>query len=321
MKKKLITIITALTIFFISPVIVTAQQITLSISPPLLEVFIKPGKSVLVAYTVGNLGDPVILTSNILPFEPKDDLGNIKIKDEFEGPIRFSLDNSEIKLDQPFFVKSNTSQQLLLRIRVPEGTPEGDYYYTLFAKSEPSPFQEGISSSRSQIVIGSNILITVTESGKVDIKGKISLFDVLAHFKINLFSHTFKFFDSFDKIPLVFIIDNQGRNLVKPQGEITLKGNFSEKATYDIVPKNILAQSQRLVTATPSAEIEKPINASLILSGFFIGRYDLSTSVNFGDFTPTLYAATSFIALPVKFIIGLLVAMVIGLLIIKRTKS
>src|SRR3989338_5961428 len=97
-----------------------AQQVSLSLSPPLLELFIKPGKAIMVAYKLDNLGDPTFLNLKVLPFEAKDNLGNIRIKPEFEGPVRFSLDNADLQLEQPFFLKAGGSQQILLRIRIPE---------------------------------------------------------------------------------------------------------------------------------------------------------------------------------------------------------
>ena len=115
-----------------------AQQVSLSISPPLLELFIKPGKAIMVAYKLENLGDPTFLNLKILPFEAKDNLGNIRIKSEFEGPVRFSLDNADLTLDQPFFLKTNDSQQILLRIRIPENITDGDYYYSLLAETIPT---------------------------------------------------------------------------------------------------------------------------------------------------------------------------------------
>ncbi len=299
---------------------VSAQQVSLAISPPLVEVFIKPGKSIMIAYQLENLADPTILKTKVLPFVPYDDLGNIKIKEEFEGPIRFSLDNSDISLGQPFFLKTKDSQQLLLRIRVPEGAPEGDYYYTLLAETLPPAAVEGVSSSQAKATIGSNILITVNSSGKVDIKAKIALFDVLSRYKLNFLGRVLKVFDSNDKIPVVLIIQNKGKSLIKPQGEITLQGNFREKAQFEILPQNILAQSQRMVLATPSAEIETKLPSSLVLTGFFIGSYRLSTTVNFGDGSPSLFVSTSFIALPFRFIAAGILGFLIILLIIKKIK-
>lgn len=298
---------------------VIAQQISLGISPPLIELIIKPGKSVLIAYKLENFSDPTIVSTTILPFEAKDDFGNIKIKEEFDGPVRFSLDNSEIKLGSSFFLKTRQSEQLLLRIRIPEDTPQGDYYYTLLTQTQAPPIKDGQTSNRVEAAIGSNILITVTESGRLDINGKITVFDVLPRFKLNLFGQQLNFFESSDKIPVILKIKNIGKNIIKPEGEIILRGNFGEKASYPIIPNNILAGSERITTASSSAEVDHSV--SLLLSGFFIGKYKLSTTVDFGEGTPNLFASTSFIAFPLKMIFTIFITIFIGILIIKKTRT
>lgn len=314
--------------FHLSPAF--AQQVSLAISPPIIESLIKPGKSILIAYRIENFGDPVILSSYIRTFEPKDNRGNITIKDEAVGPIRFSLDNADLALEQPFFLKTLDSKQLLLRMRVPEGAPPGDYYYTLILQTEPPPSVSGSSHSRAKATIGSNILITVSNTGKLEVKPKIILFDVLSSIKIPFVGKNIRLFDSSNTIPVVLIVKNQGSNLIKPQGEILLRGNFGERASFDILPKNILADSERYVSASPSAEIdcesdraktECKNETSLLIKGFFVGKYNLSTSVNFGEGTPTLFASISFISLPFKFIIGLLVSIGIAFLVIRRIKN
>ena len=314
--------------FYVSNV--NAQQVNLSISPPLLEVTIKPGKSLLIAYTLGNGGDPTIMRSSVVPFEPQGTTGNIKLHDEFEGPVQFLLDNSDIQLNEPFFLRSNTKQQLLLRIRVPEGAPEGDYYYTLLNESDAPPAIDGVSATRAKATIGSNILITVTGNGQLEAKGKIALFDVLAPHLVSIFNTKIKVFDSNDVVPIVLQIENRGRNLVKPSGTITLRGNFGELAQYNVLEQNILSQSQRIVTATPSSQLNcnNPryqkfcsIPTSLMLSGFFLGNYNLSATVNFGEGTPNLYASTSFIAIPFKFLFGLIVALLIAVVLLQIYKA
>ncbi|MGB9707455.1 MAG: hypothetical protein ACPL1D_01750 [Microgenomates group bacterium] len=315
-------------LFFVLISPVFAQSISLSISPPLIEVVIKPQKSIMVAYNLQNNGDPVIAQVKVVSFEPKDNFGNIKLKDELEGPIRFSLDNADLQLNQPFFLKTKDKQQLLLRIRAPEGAPEGDYYYTLLVETQPPPGFEGKTSNRVKATIGSNILITVTNSGKIEVKSKIVLFDVLPRFKFNLGSWLVKLFDSNDKIPVVLIAQNQGKNLIKPEGEIILRGNFGETAKYQILPQNILSQSQRLLTATPSAEIICPEKGTqpkycrqpitLLLSGFFLGKYNLSTEIYFGENTPKIFSHTAFIALPFKLIFAFLTSLIVGILVFKR---
>jgi hypothetical protein len=325
---KVIKIYILVFLFYFFPSLVFAQQVSLSISPPLLEIVIKPQKSIMIAYNLQNNGDPVIAKAKVVSFEPKDNYGNVKLKNELEGPIRFSLDNADLQLNQPFFLKTKDRQQLLLRIRAPEGAPEGDYYYTLLIETEPPPGFEGKTSNRVKATIGSNILITVTDSGKVEVKGKIAIFDVLPRFKFNFGPWLMKIFDSNDKIPVILIAQNQGKNLIKPEGEIILRGNFGETAKYQVLPQNILSQSQRLLTATPSAQIicpekgaqpkycQQPI--TLLLSGFFLGKYNLSTEIYFGENAPKIFAHTSFIALPFKLIFAFLASLVVGVLVFKR---
>ncbi len=284
----------------------------------------------MVAYKLDNLGDPAFINLKVLPFEAKDNLGNIRIKPEFEGPVRFSLDNSDLQLEQPFFLKTNGSQQILLRIRIPENITDGDFYYSLLAETAPPTASEGIGSARAKATIGSNILVTISNSGNIDIKPRVVLFDILSKLKFNLLGKVIKIFDSSDKIPLVFIVENKGKNIIKPEGQITLKGNFGETAKYDIISKNILAESQRLLEATPSAQIDCDdqrreqaclFPTSLILSGFFIGKYNLSTQISFGENSPTIFGSTTFYAFPFKITAGILIAILIIILVIKKNKE
>ena len=326
--QKIILILLFLTIpYSLVPSPSLAQQVSLSISPPLLELFIKPGKAIMIAYKLDNLGDPTFLNLKILPFEAKDNLGNIRIKPEFEGPVRFSLDNANLTLDQPFFLKTNDSQQILLRIRIPENITDGDYYYSLLAETTPPTASEGIGSARAKATIGSNILVTISNSGNIDIKPKISLFSTRGGLTLG---QNIKVFDSSDKIPVVLTVVNKGKNMMKPEGQISLKGNFGETIKYDIISKNILAESERLLEATPSAQIDCEnnrtdaacrVSTSLILSGFFIGKYNLSTEIKFGENSPTIFASTIFYAFPFKIMGGIILATIIIVFIIKRRKN
>ncbi len=307
--KKMILIV-GFFLMMIFPLSVFSQQISLGILPPLLELKIKPGKSVLVAYQIKNFGDPVYLQARVLPFEVKDNYGKISLKKEFSGPIKFSLDNANLQLEKPFFMPSQKSDQLLLKIKAPENITQKDYYYSLVIETLPFINKEGVVSAQSKASLASNILITVTESGVIDIKPKNVIFTTGK-----------KIFDSFESIPLTFIIANLGKNLIQPTGKIVLKGNFGEKADFEIVPKNILSQSQRLIEATPSGELSsfKEPKTLVLPKGFFIGKYTLTTEVKFGENSPTLFANTHFYALPFKIIIGLILSLVLVIFIIKKS--
>jgi hypothetical protein len=322
--KKLIGAFILLISFLCFTPYIYAQNVSLSLTPPLIQLVIKPGKSVLIAYTLKNSGDPAIISSHVVPFKPVGQKGQIQIDQQMEGPVRFSLDNSNITLDQSFFLNSRQSQQLLLKIRIPEGTPIGDYYYTFIATSEP-PQGSGTNNAGAKVTIGSNILITVSSDGFTEAKGSIPELSVISPYSFRFLGKIYKIFESTDTIPIRLVIRNEGSNLVQPEGTLILKGNFGEKAHYDVLNQNILSHSERLIQASGGAQIDCEDNpkayycksdTSLLLKGFFLGKYHLSTSLTFGEGTQTLFAATSFYAFPIKYTIGILLAIIIIIFVI-----
>ena len=300
---------------------VHAQEVSLSLSPPLVKLTIKPGKSVLIGYRLENSGDPVIITTFVVPFKPLGTEGAIALSNKYSGPLRFNLENAELSLNDPFFLKNKETRQLLLKISVPEDTPEGDYYYSLLNESKAPQDSEVGTGSRAKTTIGSNILITVSKSGQIDIKGKITKFAVNPRYQISLFGGKINLFETLDKIPIVLIVSNEGNNLITAEGTIDLVGNFGERAKYTLNAQNVLSQSQRIMQATPSAALVSEKPASLVLTGFFIGKYKLSTSVNFGEGTPILFAGTTFYAYPIKIVLVLLITSSILIFVIKKLRQ
>jgi hypothetical protein len=302
---------------------VIAQQITLSLSPPLVEILVKPGKTLLIGYTVQNLGDPTALSVKIRTFSPQGEYGEMRIDPELISPIHFSLDNSNMQFEQPVLMKTRDTIQALVRVRVPEGTPEGDYYFTVLAETEPAPQIGGASTSVAKATIGSNLLLTVSRSGRVEVKGRVMLFRIKPDFTLRIFGREYRIVESGKKIPVDLIIQNLGKNVLKPQGSITLRGPFGEKTDYPLSPLNVLADSSRLIKTTKDDDL--PNLHSALLSGYFMGEYTLSADVNFGDGTPQLYTNTSFIGLPVRFGVAMITVAFISLLVIisrrKRRKE
>jgi len=190
----------------------------------------------------------------------------------------------------------------------------------LLVQSNPPTLKDGIVASGAKATIGSNILITVTDSGIVDISPKVAIFDVIDSHRLNLLGRTMNIFDSFDPVPVVLILENRGKNYIKPEGEITLKGAFGATSNYELLPFNIISRSQRLIEATPSASLitkeGRPV--SLTVSGFFVGHYHLSTNISFGENSPTVFASTSFISFPFKLTAGFILVLIITVYIIKR---
>lgn len=309
MKKIIIAFV-----FFISTILVVkptlAQSVNLSISPSQIELYSKPGKNIVVPITIKNYGDPTLINLQAYGLESKDELGALQISNTpYVGPIKLAVLNSSLDFGKTIFLDSNKEEKFDLEVSSLDNTPNKDYYFTLLAKSQPSPGKEGEKTVKISTAVGSNFYLTITENGQVEVNAKINKFRLTSKYGLNIF-------DSKDTIPLTFLIENIGKNLIKPNGKIILRGNFGEKISYDIYPENILANSVKIVRTEKSSA-----NTSAIFSGFFIGKYDISTSLNFGDGTPTFSASTSFFAFPFKlFLIFLLIIAVIVFVVLKLKK-
>jgi len=313
MKKKIIYfIITICALLWVMPV--SAQEVTLSMFPPITELFVKPGKTLLIGYTVQNLGDPTTLQFKVRGFSPQGDYGEMTIDNELISPIRFSLDNTDVTFEQPFFMKQRDTTQALLRIRIPEGTPEGDYYFAFLAETQPVPTIGGTTNSLAQATIGSNLLLTVTQTGLIEVKAAIALFSIKPDFIFHLFGKEYQVFESSNKVPVNLIIQNQGKNLIKPNGELTLKSMWGDKRTYPLLSQNILANSKRLIKTTDLNNTDPHLSA--LLSGYFVGPYSLSTNITFQDDKSQLVSTISFIGIPFKFLATIFGVSIISVFII-----
>ena len=263
------------TIYFLLTTSSSAQAVSLSLSPTLTEIAIKPGISTSIKYKIENRGDPAIVNIQILPFDTNQ-----------KSPVSFSLDNSNVKLAEPFFLKNSDSLEVIVNLQVPQESAQRDYYYNFIIESQPPPSQEGTANLRAKISLKSPLLITVTGDGEVEIKPKISLFEITPKNKINLLGFKINLFNSFERVPVVLVVDNKGKNLIKQRGQINVRGPFWQSRRYEIKSENVLSESQKKI--------------SLNLSGFIFGYYKISANLSFGEGTPSIFASTSFIVLPIR---------------------
>lgn len=293
---------------------VFGQTLSLGLYPPLLEVMIKPGKTITQAFRITNNGDPLILTTHVLPFTPRDELGNIHLQEEVTPPPPqrswFSLSNADIGLDDSFFLDSGKDKQVVLKIKIPDTAPEGDYYFSLVFTSLPKISR--LLGTEAKVKMAANILLTVSKTGQPEKSGQIIELKVP------------KIVDSFDKIPVTLKVKNTGSAFFKPQGEITLQGPLNLKAKFPILAENVLAGSTRLLRASPSAFLTsslEPRASSLLLSGFFLGPYKILTSFSLYQNTTFLHQEASFWAFPFKLTLAFFVLVAFLFLIRKKFKE
>ena len=323
---KFITIIIIITIInVIRPSPAQAQSVDLGVWPPILQIMMQPGKGITQVYKVTNFGDPMIISSSVVPFVPDDEQGNVKLVDckvveviGCESLGWFSFQNANLELGQAFFSGSDRTQEVVLKVAVPEYAAEGDYYNTLLFTTQAPPAL-GEKRSRATATVGSNILITVSKDGNPTRDIKIVEFSALA--KAGRF--TLPIFDSFEPIPVTLRVQNTGNAYTSVSGKIILSGFPGLKSNFSLIPQNILAGSTRLLSATPSASLRTspsaelfirrsfseggPLPASLVLpQAFYLGRYSLEAAVENKDYDLTKTATISFYAFPLKITLNIL---------------
>ncbi len=277
-----------------------AQEVTLSVTPSTQEIVSRPGQSFTVQYVVSNLGDPQQVSIKVISLVPQAD-GTMQVTSKFSGPLQLSLLNEDVHLSEPFFLRGNEKKVLSLSIQVPQVIQEKDYYIGLVAQSQAPPTNEGTITTRAQLGVVSNLAISVTSDGSLETKPKLVAFQLDTNKSLNLFGKKYSLVLTGDTVPLIFEVANQGRHLIKAQGNVSVRG-FGPKKNFVITPQSILASSQS------SLSLE-----SNTLSGFFFGPYSVTATINFGPSSPIIYATTNVFALPSLPLLATVILLVIFL--------
>ena len=281
-----------------------AQQVTLTLDPPIVQAKIKPGKAIIVAYTVENLGDPTNLQFLIRPFTPVGELGSLAPLPQMEGPVQFNLENADVEMEKPFFFPSKEKKQAVVRIQVPLGVPDGDYYYLVLAETVPAFSVGGQSTGVASASIGAPLLISITDSGITEVKTTIADFSFIPDYILTIGNNIVRIVDNAKALPVICSVRNMGKNLVQPQGTITDQ-NGSHKRVYSLIPQNVLSNSQRILKVD-SGEDTLSSNTTLSLSALSIGAHTLTAQISYGENTPIQFKSLTFVALPLRLMIAVL---------------
>lgn len=310
-KKKILgTIGVFLLIYWVTGLLIHsafAQSLGLGIYPPLLEVTIMPGKTITQVYKLSNPGEvDLMMTSSIVSFEPSDEIGGIKLvlNTEQLKPISFSFLNANLGLGQTFPLPAGGTQEIVLTIKVPENAPEKDYYATLLFQNAPMKGYGTLSASQTQAKIGSNLLITISRTGKPVKKAEIEEFKLFNWYLI----------DSFSQPQFLIRIKNAGHSFFKPLGNLTLQGWFNQEETLDLLPQNILSGFSREI----QCQIDDKVTPCQSKSKFLIGPFQAKLEFGLDDFSGEYQKEIRFIALPLKLVLALFALVIILGLI--RTK-
>lgn len=224
----------------------------LSISPPILELIIQPGKTVKQTYAISSDVDNIKLTPSIVYFVPDGNNGNI------------SLTDSKVP-DWIFFDQKSST----LTISPPENAEEVDHFMTLVFTSESPVDLTNQNSTSISSQIGSNILLTVSKDGNPKKSAEIVEFSAP------------KVVDSlFSKISYLVTIKNNGNSYWKPNGKIII----NDKNIIKLAPFNVLSNYKRNISCL---EDENLIDCKLDKT-FLIGK--ITSKLEFSiDTDPKIY--------------------------------
>jgi GxxExxY protein len=305
-KTALFTIILALflllTTAWLKPIF--SQSFSLSLSPPVVEVMMQPGRKATYAFQLkNNSSSPVNLLPKIIPFQPQGEQGQVKYPPEngnWPGQDYFSFLNADLQINQPFLLAPDEEIQLVLKISLPQNAPEGDYYQSLILEqlTANTPNQ-----TQAQLVgqIGSHILLTVSSSGKPKKEAAI----------VEFFSPSLlfgKILDSFDALNFELRIKNTGQAFFKPFGEIIILNNNEEKiASLPLRPDNILKDTTRQIYCQ-----EGPCRADKLN---FLGRYQAQVQFTADENGPVSKQSFIFWVLPIKLTLGLVLGLLLAIFI------
>lgn len=247
------------TFFFFSLFFVFDQKtiaqgnISLSITPPLLEVTIQPGKEVKQTYALTNNGSDIILKPKLIYFIPSDLMGNV-ITTDIPAPdwIRYNPDQ--------FTIKNQEQKIFNISLSPPETAPETDHFITLiFESQEPNSITDD-NLSLYKTEIGSNILVTISKDGNPKKSAEV------VKFKAPLVSDPL--------IPFSFevLIMNNGNSFWKPNGKIII----NDEEMLKLAPQNILSGYSRSINCLDGESLVDCTPKQKLIIGKMITKLEFS---------------------------------------------
>lgn len=289
----------------------SAQTLSLSVSPPLTEVMIIPGKSVSQTFTFINEGQDGMAKIYIIPFTAEDESGNVELDEKniitASSPFAswFSIISPVSSFGEKFYMAGGARQDVTIKINPSAGAKEKDYYFTVMFELENAT-AGGVAGSGSTNVarIGANLLISLSEDGNPEKKLEILEFTAP------------KVIDSLGKLDFNIRIANQESYFSKPNGQITIKPMFGNPEVLQLAPLNVISNSVRNIPCLKNEETVKCEAENKVLVGIYKSTLEISAD---GE-SPSRQKTVTTIAFPFS-IIFVLIFVLMTYKIIKNTKN
>lgn len=254
---------------------------------------IQPGKSVTQVYRLKNEGDDIAVKVNVIPFSAADELGHINLQFGGKLPRWFSLLNADMPdLPVTLNLKGGQTQELVLKIAVPETAEEADYPAALAVETDPVGLIGGTGGT-AKATVAVPILLTVSKTGTPNRIAMIETFEIRGS--------KFDVLDSFDQIEFILRIKNQSLTRLQPVGQIKIANTFGRNvATLPLQSDHILGGTTRQIKSVGTEPTDLIWKAA-----FPVGRYTATAEITPLDTTNTVSQTFVFWALPYKALLAL----------------
>jgi hypothetical protein len=286
-----------------------AQELSVGIDPPIIQINTDAPSDILAPITISNLSDTTTSYSIFLmPFTPAESNdGAIEIDRALLGQYERIFSNIRI-LDEERPITSVTlspdeKKDLNLRVVFGKDEPPKDYYFTVLFVSEEESGSPSASVTGNKGGIGSNILLSV--GPKSETKGIITDFSGP------------KFVTS-GPVEFALNVFNNSSHFVEIEGSVVVKNMFGHTiGNVNILPVNILSASGRLMESENNSNILPRI---VFPEKFLVGYYTAEATIALSEDGPILKEEFTFFAFPVEFLLGLGGVSIIVIFIIRRAK-
>jgi hypothetical protein len=340
--KKLIKIITLciLSFTFCFMVLSTevgkayAEAIDLNISPSLLQIQAAPPSDIRAPLTIENKSDTSVkLSVSFKPFKSSTkENGEIEFLKESEshpGLDKDFFNKVQLVDDDNFAIQSlelgpKQQKKLYLRIYIPKEEAFSDYYFSIVFMSIPQQNGQDDSNhevnnySTAQAGIALNVLLSI-EKEEIP-NGEIEKF-------------TSPFYIESGPVPFTIQVTNKGNHFITPRGILLITNMFGQTiGKVEIPATNILANSSRYLVdslqhtkANASTRLTKKETEqrpqTIWTETFLLGFYTATITIAFSDHGPIQTRSIHFLAFPLKFLLGLMIAIIMVIITSIRVKN
>lgn len=307
---KLVFIGYLILVFILAPS-ASAQELGVSIDPPILQIEASPPSFIKNPISITNQSHQSVTYSIFLvPFKAK---SSINGEPEFDPTLIDEYKNifSKIQVsdeNQPLTqitLAPKQKKDLSLSIRILRDEPPSDYYFSVVFISEAAGGQDKNSSIGARAGIGTNVLLSI--GPKSQSLGHIEEFSSPrfvtkgpVRFKLN--------------------IANESKHYITIKGNLLIKNVFGQTVgNIDLIPANILSGSNRLIESANNSDRREP--RILWDERFLLGVYRVDLALALSPDGPIFKRSIWFFAFPTEAVFGTILALVFLSAMIRRARK